>query len=78
MATKTAEYLVTYTVPATSRLYALMSAGEMLRKSVRVVGEAETRQVNPVWWEVTFLLAEDYEVADHPADATVESEYARP
>lgn len=104
--TKTTEYLVTYTVPATSRLHALMSAGQMLRKTVRVVGEAETHQVNPVWWEVTFLLAEDYEVSDpihethsddpsegpsrsecptcmaaftdHPAEATVETEYARP
>lgn len=77
MATQTTQYLVSYTVPATSRLHALMSAGQMLRKAVRVVGEAETVQLNPVWWEVTFLLAEDYEV-DHPADATVESEYARP
>lgn len=77
MTTKTAEYLVTYTVPAESRLQALMKAGSLLRSAVRVVGEAETQRVNLVWWDVTFCLAEDYEV-DHPADATVESEYARP
>lgn len=75
MTTKTDTYFLTYTVAALTRLGALMTAGGMLRKDVRLIGEAEAVQVNDVWWDVTMLVAEDY---DHPADATVESEYARP
>ena len=72
----TTTYFLSYSVLADSRLEAIMKAGAMLRSAVRVVGEAEAEQGIPGWWDVTFLVAEDY--PDHPADATVESEYARP
>ena len=72
MTTQTTEYLLSYSVLADSRLEALMKAGAMLRASVRIVGEAEAEQGVPGWWDVTFLVAEDY--PDHAPDATYATE----
>lgn len=69
--TQTTTYLVTYSVLADGRLAAIMKAGALLRSAVRVVGEAEAEQGTPGWWDVTFLLSEEYEpFVDHSPEAT--------
>jgi len=70
--TQTTTYFLTYTVLADSRLEALMKAGAMLRTNVRMVGQAEAEQGVPGWWDVTFLVAEEY--PDHAPDATFATE----
>jgi hypothetical protein len=70
--TQTTTYFLTYTVLADSRLAALMKAGAMLRTNVRMVGQAEAEQGVPGWWDVTFLVAEEY--PDHAPDATFATE----
>lgn len=72
--TRTTTYFLSYSVLADGRLEALMKAGAMLRTGVRIVGEAEAEQGVPGWWDVTFLVAEDYEFVDHAPDATYATE----
>lgn len=84
----TIEYPLHYPILADSRLEAIMVAGSKLRTGVRVIELVECEQSLPGWWDVRFTVAEDigaddppepeWDLNDHPADATVESEYARP
>ena len=71
MATETTQYFLNYSVLADSRLEALMKAGQMLRQNVRIVGEAEAEQSIPGWWDVVFLVAEDYEVPESADPVTM-------
>lgn len=68
-------YTIPYEVPATSRLEALFAASGLLRTGVRVVDVLSNEPTVPGWYEVKLAVEED--APDHPADATVESEYAR-